>query len=255
MATLKKAAATILLSVCTFVPAIAQNWQVDLEKACRVFSAQSLEMEIEYLFYPSVNATQPAERQTVWLRKMGGNYHLKQYGMEVIRNSRYTAFVNEQAKVAGVGNTEIKPLAATQEEPVADIQEMAKIITEYLSILEIDSMQNKENYTSHYLGISGGTKKYRFDYNSGKFLHSTVYLSTKTGLLEKISCVLRESVEVESGVFQQVRLDMVYRKQETGKKFTEDMFSTDKIVKINSQGEAILAEKYSQYRLLNNIIK
>ncbi len=236
------------------VVAIAQDWKADLEKAYAIFAEKNLEMEVEHLFYPAVNATEPIERQTVWMMRMGDNYHIRQYGMEIIRNSRYTLFVNEPARIIGISDTEIK-LPAEQKEASTELEEMLKIMTEYLGTLEVDSAQQKETYTVNYAGVSEGTKKYRFDYKEGKFLYSTVYLSNKTGLLEKISCVVREPVEVEEGVFRQVRIDLVYRKQETGTKFSEAMFTIGHIVQVNSQGEAILTEKYQQYRLLNNIVK
>jgi hypothetical protein len=252
---LKRPLFFVVAIIFSSVQATAQNWKSDIEKACVVFSAQNVEIEVEHLFYSSTEATVPIERQTIWMQKMGDCYHIKQYGTEVIRNSRYTAFVNEQAKVVGIGDTKIKQTTPSQGDSSEMVQNMVKIITEYLSRLKIDSTQNKEAYAVHYLGIANGTKKYRFDYNSGKFLQSTVYLSAKTGLLAKVSCILREPLEVEPGVFRKVRVEMVYRKQETGKKFTESMFSTDSIVKVNSQGEAILADEYTQYRLLNNITK
>jgi hypothetical protein len=251
---IKKTLIVLLLSL--YFPVLrAQDWKADIEKAYTVFSSDNLELEVEHVFYPSVNAMVPVERQTIRMLKMGDNYHINQYGMEIIRNSRYTVFVNEPARVIGISDTELKMPEEKQAESSKQIGAMLDVMKEYIKTLDMDTTSVEDNYSTKYLGVSGGYKKYRFDYKEGQILYSIVYLSAHTGLLDKISVVFREPVEVEPGKFQQMRLELLYRKQDINKKFSEEMFSIDSIVRISSQGEAIPTEKYKDYRVLNNIVK
>lgn len=252
---LKRKIFFIVLVLFSSSSAKAQDWKADLEKACAVFSAPNLELEVEHLFYSSTDATVPFQRNPVWMQKMGTNYHLKQYGIEVISNSKYTAFVNEKAKIVGIGKKEVKPTKSLDDEQEKMLKSMVDVFDQYLDTLTVDSTLSKEPYTVKYLGLSAGVKKYQFNYKYGKFQQSTVFLSNKTGLLEKISCILRQPLEVEPDVFRQVRVEIVYKRQEVSKKYTESMFSTDALVKVSENGDAVLADKFSQYQLLNNITR
>jgi hypothetical protein len=239
--------------LCVTLPGIyAQDWKADLGKAYEIFNQNALEIEVEHLFYPSLFTTVPTERQTVWMRKMGNNYHVKQYGMEMISNDRYVVMIDEKAKIIGINSNE-KNLKTSGKEADRNWDIVLQAIANLSSSLGIDTLQAKEFYTCTYLGQNDGTKSYRFDYRKGEFQQSTVYLSSRTGLLERISCVYREPQEVEPGVFRQVRIDMVYKKLLAGKKFNNDQFSTDGIFSVNAKGGVTLNGKYSQYYLINNM--
>lgn len=226
----------------------AQNWDADMAKAGRIFSEEAFEIEIEHLFYPSTTTTTPTERQTVWLRRQGDNFHLKQYGTEVISNERYTVFIKEDSQVVGI---ERKEKTAGNKAPGWEL--VTQAFTRMATTLGLDTIRSRKNYTCTYQGESGGSKSYRFDYAYGDYERSTVYLSSKTGLLERISCIFREPQEVEPGVFRKVRIDFVYKKQFSAKKFDSYLFSIDNILTVSSAGEVKLKEKYENYRLLNHL--
>ena len=231
----------------------SQDWKADLLKAYEIFNQDPLEIEIEHRFYPSLTAAVAQEQQTVWMCKKGSNYHVKQYGIELISNDRYVVMINENARIIGISNKNSDVSASVHEENRRKWDVVLQSIANLSTSLGIDTLQAKDTYTSTYLGERNGTKSYRFDYQRGEIQQSTVYLSGKTGLLERISCIYREPKEVEPGQFRQVRIELVYKKLLAGKKISNEQFSTSGIFQVNARGEVVLNSKYSQFRLLNNM--
>jgi hypothetical protein len=229
--------------------AYAQDWETDIAKATRFFTQDAFEMEIEHLFYPSVTAVVPIERQTVWLHRQGDNFHLRQYGTEVISNDRYTVFIKEDSRVVGIERKEKTPGGGQS----SGWESVTQAFTRLATTLGLDTIQPRRQYTCTYLGESGGSKSYRFDYAYGDYEQSTVYLSSKTGLLERVSCIFREAVEVEPGLFRKVRIDFVYKKQQIVQKSDGTRFSVDHILTVSPGGEVELKGKYAEYKLLNHL--
>ncbi len=242
----------ILTIIFSLVSAVAQDWKADIEKACSVFSSPNLEVEVEHLFYPSATASAPTERETVWLCKMGDKYHIKQYGTEFICDGNYVVLIKESAGIVGINKKEKKETSIQKNESF-DI--LLKSIADLAKSMGLDTIKQKDEYNCTYLGEHSGTKSYLFNYFYGEYKQSTVYLSAKTGLLQRISCQFRQPVEVEPGVLSEPRIDFVYKKQIAGKDFDNSLFSIAGIVAVNADGTATLKEKYSSYRLLNNISK
>ncbi len=248
---MKKLFLLLLACLITF-SSYAQDWKADIEKAYSIFSSSNLEVEVEHLFYPSANASTSTEHETIWFCKMGDKYRLKQYGTEFICDGNYVVLVNENAGIVGINKKEKKD-ANVQENESFDI--LLKSIANLATSMGLDTLKQKEEYTCTYLGEHNGTKSYRFNYSYGEYKQSTVYLSTKTGFLERISCIFRQAVEVEPGMLSQPRIDFVYTKQVAGKNFDNNFFSIADIVSIDANGTATLKERYRNYHLLNNISK
>jgi hypothetical protein len=227
----------------------AQDWETDITNACRIFTQDAIEIEIEHQFYPTTTGTTPTERQTVWMRRQGENFHLKQYGTQVISNDRYTVIIKDDSQVIGIENKQpSKNQAKTQ-----GWELVTEAFTRMATTLGLDTIQPRKPYTCTYQGETNGSKSYRFDYAYGEYEQSTIYLSAKTGLIEKISTIFRQPQEVEPGIFQKVRIDFVYKKQQSSKKFDKRLFSTDDILTVNAAGEVTLKGKYKNYRLLNHL--
>jgi hypothetical protein len=223
-----------------------------MAKAGQFFTQDAFEIEIEHQFYPSTTASTPTERQTVWMYRQSDNFHLKQYGTEVISNDRYTVFIKEDSQVIGIERKQ-KPSDNSGQNKASGWELVTQAFTRMATTLGLDTIQPRKKYSSTYLGESGGSKSYRFDYAYGNYEQSTVHLSSKTGLLERISCIFREPQEVEPGIFSKVKIDFVYKKQLSGKKSDNRLFSTDHILTVSPTGEVKLKEKYKEYRLLNHL--
>ena len=235
----------------------AQDYQADLKKASEIYNQNSFELELEHLFYPSLTATVPTEREKVWMCKMGENFHIKQYNTEFIVNSKYVLMINNQSRIIGIDykKKEVKPHQPSQTEIEAN-KSLSKAFSDLVVSLGVDSLNKsqKKEITLSYLGKIDKSKVYRFNYAYGEYTQITVYFSLKTGLLQKISCVYREPMEVEKGVFNQVRVDFVYQKQIKGSELNESMFSFDDVLSVNTKGEVILTEKYSNYSVINHLL-
>ncbi|MDR1680058.1 MAG: hypothetical protein LBR81_09845 [Prevotellaceae bacterium] len=230
----------------------AQDWKADIEQAYAIFSEPNLEVEVEQLLYPSAAATVPVERETIYFARQGDKYRIRQYGTEFVSDGSYVVFVNTSAGIVAVKQKETQQADTKPSEGMEILQQS---IANLAKAYGLDTLQQQEQYTCSYLGEHNGTKSYRFDYAYGEYTQTTVYLSVKTGLLEQISGVFRQAVEIEEGTKSQPRIDFVYKRQSTGKDFDGSLFSISGIIAFDAQGAVTLKEKYSNYRLLNNIRK
>lgn len=237
---------------CLFLPLSlsAQDWKADLERACRVYNSDNLELEMELHFFTSPAATVPAAKETVSMYRAGDNYRVRQFGTDMIRNDRYMVLIDEEHGIIGVErNRDTQPPDEISPETR---QEFRKAVKELITTLGIDTVFSQPRFSSENRGKTGGSQVYRFFYTQGKYTESTVYLSTRTGLLEKVSCLLRDPVETEEGIFSKVRVDFLFIRQESGRKPDKSLFSTDPVFTVNANGEAVLKEKYKGYRLIIN---
>ncbi|MDR1678354.1 MAG: hypothetical protein LBR81_01060 [Prevotellaceae bacterium] len=228
----------------------AQDWRADLEKARAPYRHHAVEIEMEHLFYPSLTATEPAERQRVWICRNGDKYRVVQYDMEYICDGNYLVALDTANRLIGIRReNRSKPADSTSR------QQFEQSIIDLASSMGLDSIKESDNYTCRYLGESRGQKAYRFDYRQGEYEYTTVYFSSATGLLDKTSCVFREPVEVEPGVFNQVRVDFIYKKQVAGQPFDDKLFSIAAILSVGANGEPTPTDKYKNYQIINNISK
>lgn len=247
----RKTILTGMLMLCTAV--YAQDYKADLERASRIWMADSYEIEMTHHFYPSLLAQTPTETQTVWLRKDGENYHAKYYGLEIINNRRYTVVIHHEEGFVGITERRAPQAQTAEAKELQDL--LAGAVKDFALSLGIDSTKatSQEEFKAHYLGTSKGSKIYRFDYAYGQYSQSIVYISAKTGLLEKITAHLREPMEIETGKSGQVKVDIVFNKQISGEKYPEKLFSTDPVFSVDKHGTVTLNGQYSQYRLISHI--
>jgi hypothetical protein len=242
----------LLLSCLLFcTPSVwSQDWDADIAKAVRIFKEDAFEIEVEHLFVPSIRAITPTEWQRVKFLKQGDKFRLEQYGMEVSSDGRYIVFIHPEAQVVGI---EPRHQPDASKSPSEGWQIIMQTLEQLSLAQESETTSSNKGYTCTYQGKNGKSKAYRFDYAYGEYQQSTVYFSAETGLLERISTIFRQPVEVEPGIFRQVRVDFVYKKQQSGKKIDNRHFSIDDIVTVNSKGEVKLKEKYNKYQLLNHL--
>jgi len=244
----------LILTCGLFVSIHAQDYKVDMEKAVRIWNENSYEIEMTHLFYPSLQSVTPLETETVWICKSGENYHAKYYGLEVISNGLYNVAINDEQHIIAVVRREAPKTETSESKEIKELfEEMANKITSSLGIDGTSSMQDA--FTAYYLGEGKGVKTYRFDYTYGQYAHSMVNLSSKTGLIEKITVQLRDKVEIEPGKYSQAKVEIVFNKQVSGEKYPDNIFSTDTIFSVDKSGRVILKGKYTQYHLINQITK
>lgn len=246
---------TVIFSWLFCISLQAQDYKVDFKKACDIYTHNNYEVELGYLFYPSLTASVPIEKDTVWMRKMGSNYHLKQPDTEMIANKKYIVIINKYAQTVGIDKIR-EPIQEAQEDKETR-QLLLNAFTETLISLGVDTTQKdvKDPFICKYLGINSGSKVYQFDYNYGEYSRVISYISSKTGLLQKMTCFYREPVEIENGVFEKIKVEIIFLKQISGEKFTDSMFSLDHILSVDKKGEVVLKNKYTQYQLINNIYR
>ncbi len=228
----------------------SQDWDTDIAKAVRIFKEDAFEIEIEHLFYPSLSAVTPTEQQRVKLLKQGDKFRLEQYGTEIISDGRYIVFVHPEARVVGI---EPRHRSDASQPPSQGWKLIMQTLDQISLAQEAQTTSSGKGYTCTYLGKSAKSKAYRFNYDYGEYQESTVYFSDATGLLERITVVFRQPVEVEPGISRQVRVAFLYKKQQSGKKIDNRYFSIDDIVTVNAKGEVKLKEKYNEYQLLNHL--
>ena len=240
-----------LLSI-SFPRIYAQDWKADLEHACKIYESDNFELEMELHFYPSLTALLPESKERVWMRRVGDKYRVKQFGVEMIYNTDYIVVIDENNLMIGIEKVKNQQTESNQtDQSDSSMKELLEnSIKELVVSMGIDTMFSKPHFSSDYMGKTGDSKVYRFLYSQGKYSESTVYISTKTGLLEKVLCLLRDPVETSEGVFNRVKVDFLFLKQTVGQNPDGNLFSTDGIFLINAQGEVILKDKYKQYRLI-----
>ncbi len=228
----------------------AQDWKSDLERASRVYSGENLELEMELHFFTSPTATVPASKEKISMYKAGDNYWVKQFGIEMIHNSQYMVLIDENNRMISVGKNR-EPQKAN--EISSETKEMFQhAVKDLVTTLGIDTVFSKPRFSSENRGKTGGSQVYQFFYTQGKYSESTVYISAKTGLLEKVSCLLRDPVETAEGVLSRVRIDFLFLKQEGNRKPDKSLFSTDGVFTVNAAGKIVLKDKYRQYQLIVN---
>ena len=237
---------------CSVIHVWAQDWKADLERAGKIYSEENLELEMELHFFSSPTASTPVEKEKVWMYKAGDNCRVKQFGIDMIYNSEYMVLIDEKNQIISLERAKKKEKEKEKDEPVSEETKelLQNAVKELVVSLGIDTVLSKPQFSSDYLGETGKSRIYRFLYSQGKYLESTVYLSTATGLLEKVSCLLRNPVEISKGVFNQVKIDFVFLKQIAIQKPNQNLFSTDEIFSANATGEIILRDRYRQYRLI-----
>lgn len=117
-----------------------------------------------------------------------------------------------------------------------------------------DNKQKEPDYAVKYTGKKQGLKSYELTFKEGSVLEKMqVYLSEKTGLFSKTVCVFKEPVEVEPGVFKQVRIEFLYTKQLVNKAMDDALFDLKNILTVNKNQEVLLVDKYATYYLINNL--
>ncbi len=244
---------TVLIILCVFctLGIFAQDWDTDIAKAAGIFKNDAFEIEVEHQLFPSLTAIDPMERQTVRLCRQGDKFYLDQYGMRVICDGRYTVFVHPEARMVGIELLQ-KP-DDTAQAPSEGWQMVLQAIEQLGMTQEAQAGAQKKDYTCTYVGKKENSKVYRFDYDYGEYQQTTVYFSAATGLLERSSTIVRQPMEVEPGIFRQVRIDFVYKKQQSGKAIDKRYFSFADIVTVSAQGDVKLQEKYKTYQLLNHL--
>ncbi len=243
--------------LCLFAPScfslFSQDYKADLEKAYTLYSGNNYEIEIEHWFYPSYSATQPTEKENVWVYKGGDNYHLRQYGMEVIVNQKYILTLYEDDKFISIEEKNRQNTLTAKEQEGVEL--LVKSLTETAASLEKQNAAATadDDMTVKYAGISDGSKRYRFDFTKGEYTRMDVAISAKTGLMEKITCYYRAPFELEPGKYDRVKVDFVFKKQAVPHTADQNMFSIDHILSVNDRGEVALKEKYQYYTIINNI--
>ncbi len=251
---MKRTVFLVFIFGCFLGSAFSQDWKADLERASAIFLSADLDIEIEHLFYPSPTAAAATERETVRFSKQGDKYRLAQYGTELVCDGNYVVLVNDHAGVVGINKTETgQPNSQVKHSEGFDA--LLNSIGNLAKTMGLDTLPDRESYTCTYLGEHQGVKSYRFDYPYGEYRQTTVYLSSKTGLLERISCIFRRAEETEPGELNQPRIDFVYKKQVTSVDFPDSLFSFSDIVTVASDGSVTLMEKYGTYILMNNLTK
>lgn len=243
-----------IFTILSCFTAYAQDYKADIEKACRIFWEDSFEMEMEHHLYQSPEAKEPAEKETIWMCKSGDSYRTKYYGTEVICNPPYMIMIDDNWKIVSIEKQQA-PVAPTEED-LKNKEIYMDAMKEMLSKLGVDSVKasSKETFAGEYLGQKNGSKIYRFNYLYGTYEQVTIYISLKTGLIQKMACITREPMEVQPGVHSKVKIDMIFRKLENGKKYDKKLFSFDDVLSINNNGEITLKEKYVDYHLINRTL-
>lgn len=241
--------ALLCLLSCT-LSSRAQDWKADLERATKVYHSENLSLEMELHFYTPPTATVPASKEKVSMYKAGDRYRVKQFGMEMIHTPEYMVLIDQNNRVISIAQN--KPAQKKSELSPETKELFEQAVKELVETLGIDTVFSTPRFTAENGGKRSGSQIYRFVYTQGKYSESTVYLSEKTGLIEKVSCLLRDPVETEEGIFSRVRIDFHFLKQAGDKKPDNRLFSTDKIFTVNAQGEILLQDPYKDYRLIVN---
>jgi hypothetical protein len=182
--------------------------------------------------------------------KAGDNYHIRQYEVETIINSKYLVMIHEDEQIICIDEAQGTSRLTPQEKEGVSL--MIKGMVNAASSLEGKEMP-AIGPDVKYTGTANGSKTYRFDYKEGEYTRMDIALSAKTGLLEKITCYYRAPFELEEGKYAQVKVDFVFKKQVAVKNVDNSRFSIDHILSVNARGEVTLKGKYKAYNVINHI--
>ncbi len=247
--------ALLLCFACMLTTLNAQDYKADLEKSVSVFTNESFEVEMEYLFFPSHTAQQAMEKESIHMRKSGDLFHLDQFGQKVVYNDKHVLLIDDDSQILAIDRKK----EDTSNEPL-DPQAMAalnKAVEGFSASFGLDTLTTSEEdaFDVTYLGVKNGKKGYAFHYKTGIYEKLITYIDNESKLLCQSIIYYRESMEIAAGQFSTPRLEINYRKQIASPDFDETTFDIMRFVSIKKDGAVLPKGKYKDYTLINHLQK
>lgn len=230
---------------------LAQDYQTDFTKAMDIYKEKAFEVQMEYLFFPSVTAVKPLEREIMILKKRGDEFYSNQFGLQMVCDNQYVLMIDEERHLIAIDH---KPKQNGKADPELKAK-LEQSVKNLATSLGIDSLSKDAGYTVTYNGIKNGLKEYVVSYKYGEYEKSICYIDPKQGTLKRLSLYYREPMEVQEGKKVKVRVEVNYVKQVANPSFEKDVFSMEKYVALQKNGEVVLKEKYKTYTVVNHLVK
>jgi hypothetical protein len=229
----------------------AQDYQADFAKAMDIYKEKAFEVQMEYLFFPTVTAVKPLERELMIMKKSGDEFYSNQFGLQMICDNKYVLMIDEERHLIAIDH---KPKQNGKADPELKAR-MEQSLKNLATSLGIDSVSKDAGYSVAYSGIKNGLKEYVVSYKYGEYDKSVCYIDPKNGTLKRLTLYYREPMEVEEGKKTKVRVEVTYVKQVANPPFERDVFSFEKYIDLQKNGEVVLKEKYKTYTVINHLVK